>query len=423
MKRIVLALLLICACISEAQTSNTRNQLEQDISTYEQLQQQRQQELENIRQSLGDLEASINARLSERDRISQDLTDLRSERQSILNNISSLEAEQAKTEADIKELEAQLESLKVRIQAMLENLYKQRSNGFATSVAKAQTFHELQVKNYYLSLLADQDVALVNELDVTVSALFSAQQQLIAQVQDLTAAEQELARNEASLEAKQQELNGIIAELESSREGQLAQRASVLLEQEKLEAELDRSRVALANEIARLEREAQEARRRAQEAVEARERQRLTEQAQQSEARIQALTLPAEPEESEFIYPVDSPQLLNRYGDLGPYITLRAPLQGAAVRAIHSGVVGEVSWLGANSGYVVSINHSSSLTTAYWNLQLPEVQPNQRIEQGEIIGYLGGGGLLPADVLRFTVRVVDGNQKAAYVDPADYLGF
>ena len=52
--------------------------------------------------------------------------------------------------------------LKVRIQALLVNLHRQRANRFGQVLARANSFHELQVRNYYLSLLAEQDVEVVN---------------------------------------------------------------------------------------------------------------------------------------------------------------------------------------------------------------------------------------------------------------------
>jgi hypothetical protein len=44
------------------------------------------------------------------------------------------------------------------------------------------------------------------------------------------------------------------------------------------------------------------------------------------------------------------------------------------------------------------------------------------VNAGTILGYLGGGTLIPPDVLRFYIRRIDGSGNAVFIDPANVLG-
>jgi murein DD-endopeptidase MepM/ murein hydrolase activator NlpD len=76
--------------------------------------------------------------------------------------------------------------------------------------------------------------------------------------------------------------------------------------------------------------------------------------------------------------------------------------------------------LSANDGYLVSVQQADGTIVAYSNLQPnPPVRPGDQVEQGDILGYLGGGGIVPPDVLKIYVRT----GKNEFIDPAKILGF
>ncbi len=104
-------------------------------------------------------------------------------------------------------------------------------------------------------------------------------------------------------------------------------------------------------------------------------------------------------------------------------MTLRAPTANAAVRSVQAGVVYTVNFVSANDGYLVAVRHSDDLITIYTNLQPPRVKPGDRVQQGEILGYLGGGTLVPSDELRFWAQVPNRSGSWAFADPAKLLGF
>jgi murein DD-endopeptidase MepM/ murein hydrolase activator NlpD len=68
------------------------------------------------------------------------------------------------------------------------------------------------------------------------------------------------------------------------------------------------------------------------------------------------------------------------------------------------------------------VRHDATTTTVYTNLRPPVVATGDAVDPGSVLGYLGGGTLIPPDVLRFYVRRTDAGGNAVFVDPGPVLG-
>jgi beta-lactamase regulating signal transducer with metallopeptidase domain len=119
-----------------------------------------------------------------------------------------------------------------------------------------------------------------------------------------------------------------------------------------------------------------------------------------------------------FTMPFDNPQIYSEFGRIGSHVSLRASSLEAPVKAVQAGKVSSVSFLGSNDGYMVAVEHSNGFVSAYTNLQREDLPAEgQEVTQGEVIGYLGGGYLLPKDVLPLYIR----NAEGRYIDPLEVL--
>jgi septal ring factor EnvC (AmiA/AmiB activator) len=398
--------------------------LESEIGEGQRLLAARQAEIAAITRELGTTETTLRGRIAERDRVSDQLSELRLQREELRSGVVALQREVAATEARVAELDADLERMKSRVQGLLLNLHRQRAAGYGTSLARADSFHDLAVRQQFVSLLAAQDVAVVNDLDAIITELGRARQQLAEQIGALEARERQLAANAVELEGARVRLDTLIAELRSSEAGQRAQQRALLEAQEALAAQLGQLDRALAQEIARLEAEERRLRQQAQSFLEDRNRQaELEAQADATRARIDNLTAPAPAPVAGYVAPLDDSVVIGRFGEgNNSFVSLRATREGAAVRAVRGGVIISVAPIGANDGYLVAVRHDATTTTVYTNLRPPVVATGDAVDPGTVLGYLGGGTLIPPDVLRFYVRRTDAGGNAVFVDPGPVLG-
>ena len=95
-------------------------------------------------------------------------------------------------------------------------------------------------------------------------------------------------------------------------------------------------------------------------------------------------------------------------------IDLAAPT-GTPIYASASGVVGRADWF-SSYGLFISIDHGADLETRYAHLSRLAVEAGDRVEKGELIGYVGSTGRSTGPHLHYEVRV-DG----VAVNPIPYM--
>lgn len=440
MRKVLAWMLLALPLLVLAQTSETSERLERSIATYEALLEARQAELTALEAALAQTSAALEAQLAERERLEAEVLALSNEQAALSSQIETLRRAQQSTGQRITSLQARLGELRAQLARLLNSLHRQRAGRYARVLAQSESLFELRVRSYYLARLSARDARLIETVSATVRDLEVARRTRARQLRELAGRREALRQNQAALRAAQEELVGVIAELNATREGQLAQQRALLAEQGEIEAQLGGARANLAAELERLRAEArraaEERRRRAAEAARRAQDDTVqndtvqdeTAQDGEFEARaaelerlIRALSEPPPAPEGAFAPPFPDPVLVKAYGEGGGSdVWLRAAAPGTAVRAVKSGVVYQAQRITANSGYTVAIQHGSELISAYSNLQPPEVELGERVSQGQILGYLGGG-IAPADILQFRLGTPSG-LDIVYQNPAPLLG-
>lgn len=422
-----LTLSFLLAPLGSAQVeldSSEKQALERDLQRYEALLDDRRRELEAITAALGQTAAQLEKRIAERDAVSSELAAKRREREALVERIVDLQAQRTETEGRIDALGDRLAQMATRVQDLLLSHYKQRGRRLTASVGTSRTFHELRVRNHYLGLLAQQDADVIAELDAVLGEQRSAKAQLEAQLAELDAAQAALARAEAELDASARRLEQVVAELDATQAGQLIQKQALLEEQGRIERSMGDLNQQLADEIARLRAEEERARAAAAQYAQDRDKQlELQRQADVARSRADALAAPLAPLTSGFVRPFDGAKLVSRFGEgNNSYLGIQAPLINSAVRAVQTGRVTAITYLGANLGYMVALQHANDLVSIYVNLRQPIVGLFDTVEQGTVIGYLGGGTLTRPDVLQFYARRESAG-GGPFIDPAPLLGW
>lgn len=104
------------------------------------------------------------------------------------------------------------------------------------------------------------------------------------------------------------------------------------------------------------------------------------------------------------------PILQTRRAHLG--VDYAAPI-GTPVRAVGDGVVSFADWSGGG-GRVIKLRHNSTYLTAYKHLSgfAKGIRPGAKVQQGQVIGYVGNTGLSTGPHLHFEFY-----QSGRYIDP------
>jgi len=153
-----------------------------------------------------------------------------------------------------------------------------------------------------------------------------------------------------------------------------------------------------------------------QEEAERRRREEEARRAAQASVVVPPPPLPATV--GRLAFPVPGGRIAVPYGKEGPFQVIAAPAPGSPVQAAADGYVAGVLYL-PNLGYTVMLVHTEELATVYTNLQAPLVQEGDRVRQGQVIGYLGGGLLIQPNELEFRVALRTGD-ATRFVDPSAY---
>lgn len=95
-------------------------------------------------------------------------------------------------------------------------------------------------------------------------------------------------------------------------------------------------------------------------------------------------------------------------------IDLAAPT-GTPVYATADGIVGKAQWF-SSYGLYVRIDHGAALETRYAHLSKLAVEAGERVNKGDLIGYVGSTGRSTGPHLHYEVRI-DG----VAVDPMPYM--
>jgi len=376
--RVVLALLLVFSfALGQG--------LEEQLKKAEELKKARAAEAARIEAELKNLDQKTRETRKKLAATNRELSRLAREIRTLNARIEALKEEIARLERELAQKSKAFEARKRELARLLDLLWRERASG-ALPVVRATSFTELAVKNRWLAALGSAELALVQSVKREAEELASLKRKREALLKELERARAELREKERALKARQQELKRLLASLDQHKQAKALKLAELQQAQAELDAEIERLQKALEEE---------------------------------RRARERSLGVPKELV-GRLLFPIAGGRIIKRYGqEDSDFEWIKAPRPGAPVRAAAAGQVFAVVYYG-NVGWTVMIQHTDQLFTQYVNLQEPPVNTGDYVEQGEIIGYLGGGALIPPDVLWFRVAIWK-NGQFHYVDPDPYF--
>ncbi|WP_457636595.1 murein hydrolase activator EnvC family protein [Oceanithermus sp.] len=398
MKRLLLALVLLAAPLALAQTS--LDELNQAIKQAAELRQQRLEEAREAQAKLKTLGKEVQRKLRELDGITQDITRLENEKMELTKTINGLEEQIDATEKEIAQLEDRLGRLKSRMTKLVEKLYRERAGRYLP-LLRAESFTDLLMRAGWIQYLGASDVKLVETLTSLVRELQAARERLLNLSAELSRKKADREERIAALEKKKARYQQVLAELKKEQASEEVRVVELNKAAEQLEKQMAELAAQLEAEKKRLE---EERRRREAEA--------------RASGRIPTFDVPRELV-GKLLFPVPGGRIVAPFGtNNNTWQVIAAGEDYAPVRAAASGQVYAVAYY-ANYGWTVIILHSDNLLTRYVNLQEPLVHTGDIVEQGQIIGYLGGSAMIPPNEMWFSVLLSKGKQLVS-VDPAKY---
>ncbi len=329
----------------------------------------------------------------------------------ILNSrISQAEIEIESTENEISKTNLQIQKLTVDRAALDRKIENQKES---ISHLLRLSYRQNQVSTLEILLLNDSLADFLNQLKY----LDNTNHEISRNVSKLKENQELLTKNQESLEERRVELNSLKAELVSNRNalGYERQNKVYILEETK---ENEKEYQTL---IAQAKREHQQAQSEINN-LEVSVRQKLASLNDD----------PLEGSDSTIAWPIPKNVITSHFHDprypyrhiIGEHsgIDIRAA-QGTTLRAAADGYVARVKFDGTSSYGYIMIIHANSLSTVYGHVSAVNVNPDEFVVQGQIIGRTGGapgspgaGAFSTGPHLHFEVR-----KNGLPVNPLNYL--
>ncbi len=382
----VLILALLFACVALAQTTD-------DIAEKERELREIRDKLAKSREKAEELESKEASTLEKLEgldvkiELNQKLTD-------------ELKAKERRVEKDISEVERKIDAseknLKKRqgiLERRLRAMYKHGSLHPLEMILTARGFPDMVIRTKYLTLIAEQDVRLKNQIERAKEELEESGEELSRHLSDMKG-----TRNE-----KEAELKNLDRDKEK-REGILEETRKEKKKQQDLARELEKAEKKLQSLVDDL------IRRRAQKAKE--EGTPILPKEWDFAKRKGGLRWPAEGK----VLSGFGTQKHPKYGTstLNNGIDIKAP-KGASVRAVADGqTVYADRFLGY--GQVVILDHGTGYYTLYAHLSAIYTDVGVVVGEGDVIGEVGDSGSLEGSRLHFEVR-----EQGRPVDPSVWL--
>ncbi len=334
------------------------------------------------------------------------IEDLRSQRQ-------NLKTQQAQQTAQT----AQLQDLRSEQLTQLTNLRDARSQQQAL-VARLQ---QSQAGKQALALQTQAQQALTAQsINALVGGIVAERTRIEQERRRRIEAErvrraEELRRIREAQERARQEALRLAAIREAQRQEALRQETLRRARAEAAAAAQARA-AALARERARAAADQQAGRQRA--AANAQEQSSLQEraaqiEAQQRQAAVELAPLP--PASGPLGFPLPGGSVVSAFSVAVPWTVLSGADGSQAVAAQGGNVLAVTNY--ASLGWVVLIEHSATLATAYIGLDSPNVDVGARVSQGQPLGTIGGSPVFGAGKMAFQVNRINADNSRQAVPP------
>ena len=382
-------------------------------ATEEELNQQKKEATEKKQQAEYQVDMTqntVNGLMTEVGKANDYLSVLDNQNKTTQAKIDNLNAEIASKQEGIDTLSAEQEKQQQDLEKRLQTMYMLGNESYLEVVFSSENYADLISNIDKVATIARADQA-------AITSLKNAQQELVEKKQSLEVSMAEMEQ----LKSEQQALIASQQQVVQQREALLNQNKDILeaykaeaAKQEQAVKQLD----AELAEIARVRAEAEAQKRAAEQAAAA---------AASADNSTASTPAPSAPSASGFIWPVDSREITSYFGYRGYEATGgvgTADHDGLDIGAwsgepIYAAAAGTVTLACEYGGYgnCVIIAHDNGYSTLYGHQSSIAVSEGQRVNQGDVIGYVGSTGWSTGPHLH--ISFIDG--AGNYADPLSFI--
>ncbi|GAA4007294.1 hypothetical protein GCM10022631_18880 [Deinococcus rubellus] len=467
-------------------TSQKLQQLQQQLSSQQQLSTAQLAQLTTLRQNIASLSAQQKDVLGQIDTLENRIAALQNQKLKLEQSIRGALADLEQTRGQVARTSERVTRLQADVRQLLELLYRERSGQYLRLINQASSLSDLVIRSRYANMGGEHNVAVIEDLRTQRRSLQTQQAQQsaqTAQLQDLRS--QQLAQLARLRDARSRQ-QALVARLEKTQAGKQAlalqtqaQQAltaqsindlvgGIVSERSRIEAErrqrIEAERVRRAEELRRIleaqararqeaarlaalrEAQRQEALRQAalqraqaqaaaaaqaqarsdaeqrasqqRAAANAQEQSSLQSrasqiQAQQQQAAVELAPLP--PASGPLGFPLPGGAVVTPFSASVPWTLISGPAGAQAVAAQGGNVLAVTNY--ASLGWVVLVEHSPVLATAYIGLDSPSVDVGARVAQGQALGTIGGSPVFGAGRMAFQVNRIAADNSRQAVPP------
>ena len=412
-----------------AVTSDKLEELEEQIKKLKEERQGMRDQIDGIRDQIDANMSEMEKLIAEKNAIDQEISLLNQQMLNINEQIvvygMLIADKQDELDAAKDRLEQLREQNKERIRAMEE----EGTLSYWSVLFKANSFADLLDRLNMIQEIAAADQRRLEEMNKAAEAVEQAQMELENEKKALEDTKAEVVLLQQELELKRVAADEVLAKLHAQGvEYEKLMEEAELAEQELLER-LGQAEREYNEEHDRLEEE--ERKRREEEERKRREEEERKKREEEGSGGGSGGSgggggSGAQPSDAYWLVPctyvyVSSPYGYRVHPISGTYtfhhgVDLASP-SGTPIKASRAGVVTTATWDGAAGNYV-SINHGDGFSSSYLHMTHYIVSPGQRVEQGQIIGYVGSTGASTGPHLHFAIYYNGASQN-----PAAYMNF
>ena len=345
--------------------------------------------------------------VEQRSQVDQEVSLLYEQMQNLNDQLKQYNLLIAEKQAELDDLQTQQAELLARYKQRLRAMQEQGDISYWAVIFRASSFSEMLNRIAMVEEIAKSDQRMMDELRDLASDVLAAKEDLAAEKVTLEDKKVELTETEKEFEAKRAESEKLLDEL-------IAHADELNDDMEEIEDQKN----ALAEEIAKREKEYNDAKRREEEA----NRPKPGDNTGGGSGGGGGTT------EGSFLYPlprscgawVSSPYGYRYHPISGTYtfhsgVDLAAP-GWTPIYASKSGTVTTSSYADRSWGNYVVINHGDGYSTLYAHMVSRAASVGQYVNQGDVIGYVGTTGNSNGNHLHFNVYY-NGNLQ----NPLNYI--